>query len=158
MVLLLGFDKRRYELLATRLGLADGDHARGKMARLWRQCTLEQTHVLTADDVVVVLGPKGPEALVAARLGEWLFPADASGNPAEASETQRLVRIRGTKGRIEWLGELRGGASEGGKARAATAARDSRGRLLPSGLQPGLAEFAGIAPWPEPPVSVVPND
>ena len=29
---------------------------------------------------------------------------------------------------------------------------------MPGGLQPGLGEFAGISPRPEPPITVVPND
>ena len=29
---------------------------------------------------------------------------------------------------------------------------------MPGGLQPGLGEFAGVSPRPEPPITVVPND
>ena len=38
------FSDTRYDLLARYGGLADADHARGKMARIWRQCTLEGRH------------------------------------------------------------------------------------------------------------------
>jgi hypothetical protein len=86
------FADERYEDLATVAGLADADHARGKMLRIWRQCTIEQTHKLTRQTVSRIIGDNGVNALVAARLGE--IDGD-------------FVRIRGTRGRIEWLKKLR---------------------------------------------------
>lgn len=86
------FSDERYEDLARFAGLADADHARGKMARLWRQCTLESSYVLPRETVMRILGANGVEALVAARLGDV---------------AKNGVRIRGTKGRIEWLKTLR---------------------------------------------------
>lgn len=86
------FSDRRYERLAARAGLADADHARGKMAVLWRQCTIEQRDVLPVDDVIGVLGPNGVDALVFASLG---------------CAVRGGIRIHGTRGRIEWLGKLR---------------------------------------------------
>jgi uncharacterized phage protein (TIGR02220 family) len=86
------FSDERYEDLATAAGLADADHARGKMARLWRQCTLEQRHVLPVATVQRILGERAVEALQVARLGELVDDG---------------VRIRGTRGRIEWLKKLR---------------------------------------------------
>ena len=86
------FSDRRYARLAKEAGLADADHARGKMAVLWRQCTIEQRHHLPVADVLDVLGERGVDALVASRLGE--LEGD-------------LVRICGTSGRIEWLDKLR---------------------------------------------------
>jgi hypothetical protein len=93
------FSDRRYERLAVEAGLADADHARGKMAVLWRQCTLEQTHVLDDHDVISVLGARGVDALITSRLGERV---DGGG-----------IRIRGTKGRIEWLKRLRDNGKHG---------------------------------------------
>lgn len=106
----------RFATVARICGLADADHARGKMLHLWEQCTQEQTYTLTDDDVVSVLGERAVEALVRARLGE----AVAGG-----------VRIRGTEGRIEWLGERHVLATTAGKVRAKTAVRGPDGRMLP---------------------------
>lgn len=86
------FSDERFDDLATMAGLVDGDHARGKMARLWRQCTLETRYVLPRATVLRVLGDRGVEALVSARLGE---------------EVGDGIRIRGTRGRVEWLKKLR---------------------------------------------------
>lgn len=110
----------RFGTLARVCGLADEDHARGKMLRLWDQCLEEQTYVLPIDDVVSVLGEQAIDGLARARLGELV---------------EGGVRIRGTEGRIEWKGELRGKAAAAGTKRAAGAPRDARGRLLPSDHQ-----------------------
>lgn len=116
------FGDRRYDRLALEAGLADADHARGKMAVLWRQCTLEQRHILPVEDVNAVLGSRGAEALILARLGE----------------THRHgIRIRGTKGRIEWLRKLRENGAKGG-----------RPKKKPEGLASGSPELNPPAPAP----------
>jgi len=97
------FSDRRYDVLARILGLPDADCARGKMAAVWRQCTQQQTHILSAEMVREILGDNGPEALVKSTLGETV---------------EGGIRIRGTKGRIEWLAKLRKSARKGGAARA----------------------------------------
>ena len=97
------FSDRRYNRLARYAGLADADHARGKLLVLWRQCTIEQRYVLPADDVRDVLGENGVEALVRANLGEVV---DGVG-----------VRIKGAQGRIEWLEKLRENGKKGGRPR-----------------------------------------
>ena len=86
------FSDLRFEILATECGLADADHARGKMARLWRQCTVEHRHFLTPHEITQVLGENGVRGLVRSRLG---------------TNTKKGIRIHGTKGRIEWLQTLR---------------------------------------------------
>lgn len=86
------FSDSRYDRLAVELGLPDADCARGKMARIWRQCTIEQRYELDVKDVITLLGDRGPDALVLSRLGE--INGDS-------------IRIKGTKGRIEWLKKLR---------------------------------------------------
>lgn len=122
------FSCMKYERLAEFAGLADADHARGKMAKLWRQCTLEQRYILPEGDVVRVLGPNGPRALEDAGLGEVL---------AEG------VRIRGTRGRIEWLKRLRTNGKKGGRPR--------KPKGSPSGLS---AEKPGANPPAPAPVPV----
>ena len=94
------FSDRRYNRLARLAGLADADHARGKLLVIWRQCTIEQRYVLPADDVRDVLGENGAEALVEARLGEFV---------------EGGIRICGAQGRIEWLEKLRENGRKGGR-------------------------------------------
>ena len=98
------FSDLRYSVLAKLCQLADDDHARGKMARLWAHCTARASHTLPREVVAAVLGDSGPESLVSAGLGE---PSDDG------------IRIRGTRGRIEWLAKLRKNARKGGRAKAA---------------------------------------
>jgi uncharacterized phage protein (TIGR02220 family) len=95
------FSDERFEVLASECGLADGDHARGKLARLWRQCTAQATYVLPERVIATVLGRSGPDALVSAGLGE---------------RVPEGIRLRGTYGRIEWLGKLRANSALGGEA------------------------------------------
>lgn len=97
------FADERYATLARLAGLADPDHARGKMLRLWRQCTDRCTHTLSVELIASVLGDNGADALVKSDLGER---ADGG------------IRIRGTSGRIEWLEKLRKNGRKGGKAKA----------------------------------------
>lgn len=94
------FSDRRYERLAMEAGLTDADHARGKMAVLWRQCTIERRYQLDPQDVIAVLGERGVEALVASRLGEVVGDQ---------------IRICGTRGRIEWRDKLRKNGLKGGR-------------------------------------------
>lgn len=110
------FGDLRYEILATEAGLADADHARGKMVRLWRQCTAENVHTLPDAVVVSVLGAQGVSALIVARLGE---------------KTSHGVRIKGTKGRIEWLENLRKNGRKGGRP----AGSKTKTKREPSGFQ-----------------------
>lgn len=122
------FSDVRYDVLATACGLADADHARGKMAKLWRQCTAQKAYALPIAVVVSVLGPNAVSGLVESSLGEVV----------EAG-----IRIRGTRGRIEWLAKLRKNATKGGKAKAA--------KRQPIGNPEGCQEPAKTLPPPCPP-------
>ena len=110
------FGDLRFDILATEAGLADADHARGKMIRLWRQCTAENVHTLPEAVVVSVLGSRGVSALIVARLGE---------------KNSHGVRIKGTKGRIEWLANLRKNGAKGGRPIGSK----TKTRLEPSGFR-----------------------
>lgn len=110
------FGDLRFDILATEAGLADADHARGKMIRLWRQCTAENVHTLPEAVVVSVLGAHGVSALIVARLGE---------------KTSHGVRIKGTKGRIEWLANLRKNGQKGGRP----VGSKTKTKRKPSGFQ-----------------------
>lgn len=94
------FSDKRFDRLALEAGLTDADHARGKMAQLWRQCTEENRYVLDERDIQCVLGAGGVAALIASRLGEVVDTG---------------VRICGTNGRIEWLAKCRAGGQGGAK-------------------------------------------
>jgi hypothetical protein len=128
------FSDRRYDRLAREAGLADADHARGKMAVLWRQCTLEQRHILPPEDVMGVLGDDGVRALVASRLG---------------SETPSGVRIHGTEGRIEWLTRLRKNGKYGHLG-AEHGKKGGRPRKPPEAPLEGVSENPPPAPAPAP--------
>lgn len=110
------FGDLRFDILASEAGLADADHARGKMIRLWRQCTAENVHTLPEAVVVSVLGSRGVSALIVARLGE---------------KSSHGVRIKGTKGRIEWLANLRKNGAKGGRPKGS----NTKTKREPSGFQ-----------------------
>jgi uncharacterized phage protein (TIGR02220 family) len=129
------FSDRRYDRLARAAGLADADHARGKMAVIWRQCTIEQTHILPADDVTDVLGPNGIVALELARLGERVDTG---------------VRICGTRGRIEWLKKLRDNGKFGKKGGRPRRNPQGLGDGNPSGSPSGNGDQTPPAPAPAP--------
>lgn len=97
------FADERFVALARLAGLADADHARGKMARLWRQCTDHATYVLSVEIVESVLGANASDALVKSGLG---------------AVHDDGIRICGTTGRIEWIEKLRKNGKKGGKAKA----------------------------------------
>lgn len=122
------FSDVRYDVLAVTCALADADHALGKMARLWRQCTAMHSYVLPVSVVCAVLGPNGASALVESRLGEAVDGG---------------IRIRGTRGRIEWLKKLRQNAKKGGTALAA--------KRQPNGSPIGKQKGAKSVPPPSPP-------
>lgn len=103
------FGDPRFEYLAALCGLADADHARGKMARLWSVCTALESDTPPLSRIIVCLGPRGPEALIETDLGER----------AEGG----LVRVKGCE-LHDWYKKQRHAA--GGKARIATAARDPK--------------------------------
>jgi hypothetical protein len=97
------FVDERFVALARLAGLVDADHARGKMLRLWRQCTDQNVAILPLEIINSVLGPNGADSLVKSFLGEHVDGG---------------IRIRGTSGRIEWLENLRKNGKKGGKAKA----------------------------------------
>lgn len=127
----LAFGDVRFELLAAAAGLADRDHAAGKLGRLWLICTETQHYTVSLALVRTVLGPGGVDALVAAELGELVdahqpteYVAAASRRaPPPASPDEPVMRLAGTIGRIEWYGRNRANASAGGRAKAARGRR-----------------------------------
>lgn len=89
--------------------------ALGRMVILWSACTRLGLYVIRESMIAGYLGQRGVEAILGSDLGE---------------RVEGGIRVRGTEGRIEWLAELKKHQIQGGRKRAATAERDSRGRLI----------------------------
>ncbi len=115
----------RYQDLARRAGYPGGvDQAITKMARLWSLCTEMQTDLPPIGRIRSCLGGDTAEAwLIGAELGERLD--DGS------------IRVRGCEGRIDWYATVierqdPTQQAKAGRARASSAKRDPRGRLVKS--------------------------
>lgn len=124
-VLPFAFDDDRFARLALLCGLADNDHARGKVERLWDVCTRTQHYTVSQLVVQSILGPRGVEGLLGAELGELVtqhMPTPHAGpcglRPTVSPNDDLLVRIKGTRGRIEAYGQRLLASSAGGNARA----------------------------------------
>lgn len=90
------FADARYELLGAFGGFSKYE-ALGRMAWLWRYCTQHSTYIVPAEVVAIYFAE--PNWVVRAGLAE---------------ETNKGFRIRGTRGRIEWLAQRRKSAKKGG--------------------------------------------
>lgn len=143
---LLG-DLAGLSILAEECGLADCDHAIGKLTRLYDVCTKTQHYTVGLAVVRSCLGANGIEALVYAGYGE-LVPAPMPTRWAKRVLTGRggeqFMRIRGTEGRIEWYGANSTSAPNGG--RAAQEKRKQRDETPAHGLADGAAEVPAQAP------------
>lgn len=104
----------RFELAAKRMGVSRHDIL-GRMMFIWEHCTEQQTYYLQPEVVDTI----------ACFEGFSLIICDPIVSLAEA--TDKGVRIKGTKGRIEWLGRLRKGQKSGGKSRSKKAERNPNG-------------------------------
>lgn len=92
----------RYAVLAKLLGLADADHALGKMIRIWNECQERETYVLPEAVICAIMQHESAaSSLVIAELAQF--------------KGKGSYRIRGTKGRIEWLANCRQNGRSGGK-------------------------------------------
>ena len=98
----------RFRRLARFLGLADSDHARGKLEHAWWLCLDRQTYTLPPGLVAEVMGFDDVDRVVKALIDAEL-----------AELTPEGLRLRGTEGRIEWLGLLRRKSRKGGDANRA---------------------------------------
>ncbi len=120
------WDDLRFATLARVLGLADADHALIKVARLWswqaeHYTPDAPTYVVDADTIDSALERSGAaEAMVRAKLAE---------------SVPEGYRIRGARGRIEWLWQRRQSAKAGGEATK----RKKEHKEEPGGLPVGQA-------------------
>lgn len=135
----------KFARLAQLLGLADADHARGKVEHLWMACTTRGEPDLPLWLVEKHLGAGGAGALVEAELGSW-------GAGRGDSDTRR-VTIAGAEKRCLWMRRDREQSSKGGKSRAATASRAGgrfTSRRLVESDQPKPAPSPSPSPSPSP--------
>lgn len=95
------FADARYDVLAGLLDTSKYD-ALGRMAYVWRWCTQRRTYVVPSSLLEVYFDD--PSDLIRADLAE---------------EVDGGYRIKGTRGRIEWLSNLRKSSKKGGVANRA---------------------------------------
>lgn len=153
------FTDPRFGILGRLLG-ASRFEALGRMIHVWGWCTERDRHDVPVfflaglfDGDVDLFS----SSVVAAELGSWIDCTEPGNHPPNC----RHIRIKGTAGRIEWLSERRKSAPAGGRARAASATRDERGRMVsqqassqvagerPANIQPG-SPATSSAPAPAP--------
>lgn len=141
------FSDARIKVLSRALGL---DHfgVRGRCMALYHHCVEECVHTISGVMIDAIADLDGfAEAMVQAKLAsrfEWC--EDGSEGPALP---EGEYRIRGTKGRVEYLGRLRNSSKSGGDARAKSAERGEGGRFKPAGqpiVQPVASHPAGHLP------------
>lgn len=144
------FDDVRFELLAERLGFADGDHALAKCQRVWRQCQQRGTHSLTP--VEIALAMRQPSSRAGEIAGALLAVGLAENAVNGASDH---LYLRGTEGRIEWLEASRASQRErsrlGGLARAKQAKRLPDGSFAPARLDQPEPAASSRGPSRSPP-------
>ena len=90
----------RFGILGKRLGTTKFD-ARARMEELWAYCTDRHTYYLAAEVIDELTEfPGFHQHIIDSELAE---------------QTDKGIRIRGTKGRIEWLRKLRNNGKKGGR-------------------------------------------
>lgn len=126
----------RFEVLATLMGVGEGDYARGRMLRIWAQCANRETYVLPAEVISAIFKTNdAPDWLVRAQL---------------AQKVQNGFRIRGTKGRTDYLKKKRATARQngklGGRKRKPTLVPDRLSQESSLTLAPALTLVTTLAP------------
>jgi len=107
----------RFAALANALGI-DRYSALARCAYLWGVCTSSGSYFVPPAVCGGVL-ERPPAEAVAALVGAFL-----------AEETPEGVRLKGTKGRVEWKDKLKRAGRRGGAVRAAQAGRSAEGTFV----------------------------
>lgn len=130
----------RFGILASLMGADNPDMALGRMIRVWFQCLERETYTLT-ESVIRALFNGNPDA------ANWLVAAEL------AEPTEGGFRIKGTKGRIEYLAEQRARArrngTKGGRPRKPTSVLENNQRRGGSKTPPTPAPTLTPTPVPE---------
>ena len=100
----------RFERLGALAGYNQYE-ALGRMVRVWGWCTDREVDVISACDLAIFLA-------VATDVAATVLVESGLGSLAEGG-----VRVKGCRGRTEWLSKLRVGGKKGGRARAGSAKR-----------------------------------
>lgn len=129
----------RFDVLGRLLGTSRFD-ALGRMASVWAWCTERSRHDIPAFFLAAFFPDGAANSVVTAELAAWCECGEPESHPPGCKH----LRVRGTEGRVEWLEERRSAAKAGGRARAETAQRDERGRMV--GVQPNSSQVAGECP------------
>lgn len=125
------FRDPRFRILGGLLKTNEYD-AMGRLVFVWSYCTEKQTHYLTKD---VIAGLTHSE-----NFADFMVAADL------AEHFNEKIRVKGTKGRIEWLAKLRKNSRKGGAARKAKAKPEG----YPDGSQKASQSEAKAKPEPSP--------
>jgi uncharacterized phage protein (TIGR02220 family) len=121
----------RFTLLAQQVGI-DRDAAVAKVARLWSECTSQQSYHLTAKIIDAVSGLQNFHvALIESDLGR---------------DEKGVIYVCGTRGRIEWLKKLRKSSKKGGASNRAK----WLAKRKPNGSQMDSQTGAKAEPKPSP--------
>lgn len=91
---------QRYHDLADDMGYSNHYEALGRMGEIWGQCTDRCIYVLPVRMIERILGPGGAVAMVNCSLGETVDDG---------------IRVKGSRGRIEWLEKSRENGKKGGR-------------------------------------------
>lgn len=134
------FTDPRIQLLAD-LGGWTRYEALGRLAFLWSACTERQLYYVPEAIVRGCLGMNGANLLCDADLAE---------------RTPDGLRIRGTAGRVEWLGELREKRQRAGRARAECVNRDTLGRMQSNNQPAHAGDPSSTHPAPSSAPTLVP--
>lgn len=134
------FTDPRIQLLAD-LGGWSRYEALGRLAFLWSACTERQLYIVPEAIVRGCLGTNGANLLCDADLAE---------------RTPEGLRIRGTAGRVEWLGELREKRQRAGRARAECVTRDTLGRMQSNNRPAHAGDVSSTDPAPSSAPTLVP--
>lgn len=98
----------RFARLAYAMDFADADHAIGKMVRLWMECTLRETEELHEAEI-------GFAWQCASNVAAKALEQSGLGEIVESKSDGVVVRIKGCKGRTDWLAAKRKAGAKGGK-------------------------------------------
>ena len=99
----------RFAVLSRLAGMADSDHALGRMIRVWNECQERESFTLSDRLVSAIFGSdEAPNWLVLCELGSRNYPQGGK------HVGEGLIRICGTAGRTDWLKRRRNDGRKGG--------------------------------------------
>lgn len=149
------FKDMRFEVLGELAGLADREHAIGKISALWAWCIDRKLRDAPADCDGYAVSPKVAERFLGPNAQAALLADGCDELALGELRPDGLIYLRGTSERVAGLRQLAAVASAGGRARAASD-RGSRGRFVGENTidQPASSRHpAGCQPSDQPDAS-----